>query len=328
MFFFELVLGLILVLWGADLLINSAIALGKKFNLSEIFLGIIVIGFGTSLCELFVSVEAVIKGVSELTLGNIIGSNIANILLVLGISSLFKKYKFPKINNFDNLIHLFVTILFISVSIFSYLSKTWGIIFILLFVIYLSILLKNLNTEVSNETEATEKNNWIFDKIFQKPILFGVPIISTVPVAGPIIFFSFLVTMLGADITVEGAIKVSKFFGISESVIGLTVIAIGTSLPEIAAGYAAIKKNKPNLVVGNIIGSNMYNILLIIGISSLFNNFSYNIKNISSDLVILLLCILIFFFIAFFRVTITKLVSVLLILSYISYLLYLYISNF
>lgn len=318
MFFFELVLGLILVLWGADLLINSAIALGKKFNLSEIFLGIIVIGFGTSLCELFVSVEAVIKGVSELTLGNIIGSNIANILLVLGISSLFKKYKFPKINNFDNLIHLFVTILFISVSIFSYLSKTWGIIFILLFVIYLSILLKNLNTEVSNETEATEKNNWIFDKIFQKPILFGVPII----------FFSFLVTMLGADITVEGAIKVSKFFGISESVIGLTVIAIGTSLPEIAAGYAAIKKNKPNLVVGNIIGSNMYNILLIIGISSLFNNFSYNIKNISSDLVILLLCILIFFFIAFFRVTITKLVSVLLILSYISYLLYLYISNF
>lgn len=318
MFFFELVFGLILVLWGADLLINSAIALGKKFNLSEIFIGIIVIGFGTSLCELFVSIEAVMKGVSELTLGNIIGSNIANILLVLGISSLFKEYKFPKINNFDNLIHLFVTILFIAVSIFSYLSKTWGVIFILLFLIYLSILLKNLNSAVSDEVEATEKNNWIFDKIFHKPILFGVPII----------LFSFLVTILGAGVTVEGAIKVSIFFGISESVIGLTVIAIGTSLPEIAAGYAAIKKNKPNLVVGNIIGSNMYNILLITGISSLFHNFSYNIKNISSDLVILLLCISFFFLMAFFRFTITKLVSVFLILTYCSYLLYLYMSNF
>lgn len=318
MFFLELAFGLILVLWGADLLINSAIALGKKFNLSEIFIGIIVIGFGTSLCELFVSVEAVIKGVSELTLGNIIGSNIANILLVLGISFLFKEYKFPKIKNFDNLIHLFVTILFIGVSIFSYLSKTWGTIFIFLFLIYLSILLKNLNFEVSNEVEATEKNNWIFDKIFYKPILFGVPII----------LFSFLVTMLGADVTVEGAIKVSKFFGISESIIGLTVIAIGTSLPEIAAGYAAIKKNKPNLVVGNIIGSNMYNILLIIGISSLFNNFSYNIKNISSDLVILFLCNLIFFLMAFFRFTITKIVSLFLIFTYFSYLLYLYLANF
>ena len=107
MFFLELLFGLILVLWGADLLINSAISIGKKFNLSEIFIGIIVIGFGTSLCELFVSIEAVIKGVGELTLGNIIGSNIANILLVLGISSFVKAYKFPKINAFDNIIQFY-----------------------------------------------------------------------------------------------------------------------------------------------------------------------------------------------------------------------------
>ena len=318
MFFLELFFGLILVLWGADLLINSAISIGKKFNLSEIFIGIIVIGFGTSLCELFVSIEAVIKGATELTLGNIIGSNIANILLVLGISSFVKAYKFPKINAFDNIIHLVVTIFFIWICIYSYLSKMWGVIFIGIFLIYLSILLKSLNFAQSNNDDNKEKTTWLNNRILGSPILFGVPVI----------FFSFVVTMIGADITVLSAIKISKFFGISESVIGLTVIAIGTSFPEIAAGYAAMKKNRPNLVIGNIIGSNLYNILLIIGISTFFNNFKYNVTNIFNDLIFLLFCISIFFFMAIFRVIINKQISLSLILVYFSYIYFLYNSNF
>ncbi|MBK94072.1 MAG: hypothetical protein CMP33_07855 [Rickettsiales bacterium] len=318
MFFLELFFGLVLVLWGADLLINSAISIGRKFNLSEIFIGIIVIGFGTSLCELFVSIEAVIKGATELTLGNIIGSNIANILLVLGISSFVKAYKFPKINAFDNIIHLVVTIFFILICINSYLSKMWGIIFISFFLIYLSILLKNLNSVQSNDDDNKEKNTWLNNRILTSPILLGVPVI----------FFSFVVTMIGADITVLSAIEISKFFGISESVIGLTVIAIGTSFPEMAAGYAAMKKNRPNLVIGNIIGSNLYNILLIIGISTFFNNFKYNLTNIFNDLIFLLFCISIFFFMAIFRVIINKQISLSLILVYFSYIYFLYNSNF
>tara|TARA_A100001015_G_scaffold317532_1_gene434770 strand:+ start:1459 stop:2415 length:957 start_codon:yes stop_codon:yes gene_type:complete len=318
MFFLELILGLVLVLWGADLLISSAIALGKKYNLSEVFIGIIVIGFGTSLCELFVSIDAVIKGASELSLGNIIGSNVANILLVLGVSSFFKVYKFPKINKLDNIIHLTITIFFVGVCFFSYLTKFWGTIFIVIFLIYLSFLLKSINPQESEDNEVIEKKNWLNEKISKSPVTVGIPVI----------FLSFLITLQGADITVFSAIKISEFFGISESAIGLSVIAIGTSLPEIAAGYAAIKRNKPNLVVGNIIGSNMYNILLIIGISTFFNAFKYDLTNISNDLLFLLFCITVFFVMAFYRVTITKPISIALISVYVSYMIFLYNNNF
>ena len=102
MLLLKLFIGLLIVLWGADLLINSSIALGKKYKISEILIGIVVVGFGTSLSELLVSIDAVLKNAAELSLGNIIGSNIANILLVLGFNGLIKNIKVPKVSNFDN----------------------------------------------------------------------------------------------------------------------------------------------------------------------------------------------------------------------------------
>lgn len=314
----ELIFGLVLVLWGADLLISSAIAIGKKFNLSDFFIGIIVVGFGTSLSELFVSIDAVIKNAGELSLGNVIGSNVANILLVLGFSSLVKNFKVPKVSKTDNLIHVFVSLLFLMVCSVSKITAYWGFLFIFIFICYIIKVFKNSKNNVLLESGDDESNDFFTQKVYKKPVIFGLPIV----------LLSIAITVLGADLTVVKSIEISKIFGISESVIGLTLIAIGTSLPEIAAGIASAKKSKFNLIIGNIVGSNLYNILLIIGSASFFNDFIYNKNVILYDLLFLNVCVLLFTLINLRQLVINKKKSVLLIFIYIFYIIYIYEKTF
>ena len=312
----KLILGLIIVLWGAELLINSAIALGKKYKISELLIGILVIGFGTSLSELIVSIDAVLKDAAELTLGNIIGSNIANILLVIGIAGLARKIKIPNISNLDSFFHLSVTTLLLLVFFFYTLNFITGIIFILIFIIYIFIIIKNMDDMKNDETQNSK--DLVSRKVYESPIIIGIPII----------IFSILLTIYGADLTVNSAIKISLIFGISESVIGLTLVAIGTSLPEIAAGVTAARKMRANLIFGNIIGSNLYNILLILGFSSLFKNFSYDKNNLFSEIIFLIFCTVLFIALTKFKKIVDVKVSIILLLLYLVYIFYIYNKNF
>ena len=312
----KLILGLIIVLWGAELLINSAVALGKKYKISELLIGILVIGFGTSLSELIVSIDAVLKNASELTLGNIIGSNIANILLVLGVAGLAKKIKIPNISNIDSFFHLSVTTFLLFIFFFYNLNHMTGIIFILLFIIYIFVIIKKMGDEKNDETQNSK--DFISRKVFERPIIIGIPII----------IFSILLTIFGADLTVNSAIKISLLFGISEAVIGLTLVAIGTSLPEIAAGITAARKMRANLIFGNIIGSNLYNILLILGFSSLFKNFSYNKDNLSSEVIFLMFCTILFIVLTKLKKIVDVKISIILLLFYLVYIFYIYHKNF
>ena len=312
----KLILGLIIVLWGAELLINSAVALGKKYKISELLIGILVIGFGTSLSELIVSIDAVLKNASELTLGNIIGSNIANILLVIGVAGLAKKIKIPNISNLDSFFHLSVTTLLLFIFFFYDLNYMTGIIFILLFIIYIFVIIKKMGDEKNDETQNSK--DFISRKVFERPIIIGIPII----------IFSISLTIYGADLTVNSAIKISLLFGISEAVIGLTLVAIGTSLPEIAAGITAARKMRANLIFGNIIGSNLYNILLILGFSSLFKNFSYNKNNLSSEIIFLMFCTILFIALTKLKKVVNVNISIILLLFYLVYILYIYHKNF
>ena len=312
----KLILGLIIVLWGAELLINSAVALGKKYKISELLIGILVIGFGTSLSELIVSIDAVLKNASELTLGNIIGSNIANILLVIGVAGLAKKIRIPNISNLDSFFHLSVTTLLLFIFFFYDLNYMTGIIFILLFIIYIFVIIKKMGDEKNDETQNSK--DFISRKVFERPIIIGIPII----------IFSISLTIYGADLTVNSAIKISLLFGISEAVIGLTLVAIGTSLPEMAAGITAARKMRANLIFGNIIGSNLYNILLILGFSSLFKNFSYNKNNLSSEIIFLMFCTILFIALTKLKKVVNVNISIILLLFYLVYILYIYHKNF
>ena len=143
MLVFKLLIGIVLVLYGANLLINTALVLGKKYKISEILIGIVIIGFGTSLSELIVSIDAVFKNAAELSIGNIIGSNIANIFLVLGCAGIAKNLVIPKINKFDNIFHLMISLMFLLIFIYFQLNVFSGLLFITLFFIYLLISFRN-----------------------------------------------------------------------------------------------------------------------------------------------------------------------------------------
>ena len=313
--FVLIILGLILVVKSADYLIASSISLGKKIGLSEMIIGIVIIGFGTSLSELVVSIDAILKNVPELSLGNIIGSNIANILLVLGVAGLFKKLNLSKVNQFDNLYHLLTHILFFCVFFFFQLQEVFGIIFLLVFATYLYLSLTNKN---DSHGDINTENNLVSNLVDKKPIIFGVPII----------LISIILTLAGAELTVNSTIKISNFFGISESFIGLTIIALGTSLPEIATGIMAAKKNKTDLIIGNVIGSNIYNLMLILGCVSIFDSFVYNSDQFFSEVLILLLAILIFLVIVRKKIVFDKKFSFLFLALYILYVFNLYVKNF
>ena len=311
----KLALGITLVLYGTNLLINTATILGKKFNISDFFIGIVVIGFGTSLCELVVSIDAVLKNATELSLGNIIGSNIANIFLVLGFSGLMKKIVIPRIKNFDINFHLFISSIFFLIFLFLKINFLIGIIFIGIFFLY--IFKSFYKSDIDKNTENISLEDRLSILSFDHPIKFGVPII----------FISIALTIYGADLTVINAIEISTLLGVSEAIIGLSIVAVGTSLPEIAAGIAAVKKNKIELIFGNIIGSNLYNILLIVGTSSLLNKFDYNNKNLLIEIWLMFISVIIFSIIIKYFKEINRSFSIVLLILYFIFMTVLYTRN-
>ena len=311
-----LVTGLILLVKGAEILISSAIAIGKNLRISEFFIGLIVVGFGTSLCELVVSIDAVLKGSPDISVGNVIGSNIANILLVTFAAGLTSELKSIKVSKFDLSFHLGTHVIFGLIFVFAFLSTKYGLLFILLFSFYLFRSFKNSD---ANDKDEIILENDFFSKIsFKNPFLYGFPIS----------LFAIGITLFGADITVDSAISISTILDISDSFIGLTIIALGTSLPEIATSVTAAKKGKSNIIVGNIIGSNIYNILLILGFTSLFNSFSYNKDILLDDVYFLSFAAIIFTLFILKRIRIGKKVSLLCFLMYLIYLGNLYLTNF
>ena len=313
---FTLLTGLILLVKGAEILISSAIAMGKKLRISEFFIGLIVVGFGTSLCELVVSIDAVLKGSPDISVGNVIGSNIANILLVTFAAGLTSELKSIKVSKFDLSFHLGAHLIFGLIFVFAFLSTKYGLLFIFLFLFYL---LRSFKNSDSKDKDEIILENDFFSKIsFKNPLLFGLPTS----------LFAIGITLFGADITVDSAISISMILNVSDSFIGLTIIALGTSLPEIATSVTAAKKGKSNIIIGNIIGSNIYNILLILGFTSLFNSFSYNKKILLDDVYFLSLAAIIFTLFIFKRLRIGRKVSFLCFLIYLMYLGNLYLTNF
>ena len=313
---FTLITGLILLVKGAEILISSAIAVGKKLRVSEFFIGLIVVGFGTSLCELVVSIDAVLKGSPDISVGNVIGSNIANILLVTFAAGLTSELKSIKVSKFDLSFHLGTHIIFLLIFVFAFLSTRYGLLFIFLFAFYLFRSFKNSDSKDKDEIIL---ENDFFSKIsFKSPLLYGLPISA----------FAIGITLFGADITVDSAISISMILNVSDSFIGLTIIALGTSLPEIATSITAAKKGKSNIIVGNIIGSNIYNLLLILGFTSLFNSFSYNKNILLDDVYFLNIIAIIFTLFILKRIRIGRKVSFLCFLIYLMYLGNLYLSNF
>jgi cation:H+ antiporter len=275
-------LGFVLLIKGADILVDGSSAIAKKFGLSAFFIGLTIVAFGTSAPELVVSALASLKGSSGISFGNIIGSNISNTLLILGVSAIVaslvvKKTTISKEIPFSLLaaavIGLLVNDILINNGLKNELSRSDGLILILFFAIFIYY-----TFGISREKEGVIEKTVEEMSTRKQPSIW----ISIFMIAGGLAGL-----MLGGKWIVDGAIEFASFFGVSEALIGLTIVAVGTSLPELAASSVAAYKGKSDIAVGNVVGSNIFNLFWVLGISSIIRPIDYD-PALNADIFILL----------------------------------------
>ncbi len=255
-----LVVGFILLIKGADIFVDGASSLAENFKVPKMVIALTIVAFGTSAPELAVSVQAILKGSSEMVIGNVVGSNILNILLILGLSSLFSPMGVK-----DDTVHkeIPLTILFSTLlmavcfdnmfdhKIINVISRTDGLIIILFFAIFIYYLVSVMKNR-DKEKDTKPKYNLMLSIVL---LLLGL---------GGIV--------LGSNFVVENASSIAKILGVSDKMISLTIVAFGTSLPELVTSVQASRKGENDIAIGNIIGSNIFNIGMVIGIPAFFIN--------------------------------------------------------
>ena len=242
-----LIVGFFLITYGASWLTNGSSAVAQRLHISEFIIGMTIVAVGTSLPELTVSVASTISGSADLAIGNIVGSNIFNILFILGICSIISPVSFSRNNlRVDIGVCLSVSILLALMLWGGTLSRIEGLALMLLYIAIISLSIKMGKKEAA---EVEDDTNAILP--WWKSIMF--------------ICVGFAALVFGADLTLDSAVAIARNFGISERIIGITLLAGGTSLPELAASLVALSKGHGALALGNVMGSNIANILLILG---------------------------------------------------------------
>lgn len=244
-----LLIGFIMLIKGADVFVDCSSAIAKRFGIPSIIVGLTIVAMGTSAPEFSVSVQSAIAGMNDMSIANVIGSNMFNLLVVLGLSSVVNKLK---INNYkDVYIMLIVGLIMLICSADGLLNVFDGALLLVIFTFYiLSLIYKAYN---GNQKEETEEK--------QKSLI--TTIVLSILGLGAIIW--------GGDLVVNSASAIAHQLGMSENLVGLTVVAIGTSLPELVTSLVATKKGEVDIAVGNVVGSNIFNMLLILGTSSIIN---------------------------------------------------------
>ena len=275
-----IIIGFALLIKGADLLVIGASKIAKKFNIPEIVIGLTVVAIGTSLPELVVSTTSALTGHSDIALGNIVGSNIANLFLILGVCAIIKPLKFKKETvMFENPFVIVITALLFFLCLNNggvEISRAEGAILLLLcivFILYNVIMAKRGIVKDEPEEEVQQDSEEPSKIGTYKSLLF--------------IVIGILGLKYGGDFVVDNAVAIAQAIGISEKLISLTIVAISTSLPELITSVTATYKGETDMAIGNIVGSQTFNILLILGTSALLSPIKYStIYN--QDLVLLL----------------------------------------
>jgi cation:H+ antiporter len=258
MMYVLLIGGMAVLLASAEVFIRGAVSLAKTLNIPPLVIGMTVVAIGTSAPELMVTMDASLSGAPGLALGNIIGSNIANVLLILGVSCLLSPMRGPDgAHTRDIFVLAGGSLLFVLLVLQGQLAVWSGGI---LFAAFLGFLISTYRTESRDEVAAAEHIKEVEDMGSMDAPMWAVGLSVVGGLAG---------IVWGADLLVEGGVDVARSFGVSEELIGLTVIALGTSLPELAASVVAARQGHSDIAVGNVVGSNLFNILGIAGLAAM-----------------------------------------------------------
>jgi cation:H+ antiporter len=304
--------GLLVIILSANALVTGASSIAKRFNISDLVIGLTIVSIGTSAPEMAVSIISALNGNTDIAVGNILGSNISNILLILGLSAIVYPLVVQKNTQYKEIPLVILSVVLIGIcgnDIFfdkgsvNVLNRIDGIVFLFFFIIFLYY-----TFQIASVDDIPDNQ------------------IKRVPLWKSIVFITLGITGLyfGGNYFVKGAVIIARFLGMSESVIGLTIVAIGTSLPELATSVVAAWKKNPDIAVGNIVGSNITNVFLILGITATIKPLPLsNTTNI--DIAVALLASLLLFLSTFVlnKRKITRLEGVIFISIYIIYLFYL-----
>jgi len=262
-----IIIGFVLLIKGADLLVDGASNIAKKFHIPEIIIGLTIVSIGTSMPELFVSVTSALEGHSDMAIGNIVGSNICNLMLILGLSTVIHPVKFQKETRLIEVpMCLVLTIIFLVIcNTNAQITRIEAGILIGLFVLFIAYtIFMGIKGEQFDKEENNEKSETNAKEI---------PIIKNIIY----IILGIIGLKLGGDFTVDNAVIVAHHFNISEKIISLTILAIGTSLPELVTSVTAAIKGNSDIAIGNIIGSNIFNMLFIMGVTSVIDGVTYSL---------------------------------------------------
>lgn len=263
---FWLILGLVMIIWGADRLVDGASWLARRLGMSDLVVGLTVVALGTSTPELTISVISAFQGSTELAVGNVVGSNIANILLIIGVTALVRPVKVTNNVMTRQMPLMVLSALFLLLygnSVFldgapsNVINRTDGIVLMFLCMLFVIYTVKNARAEVGCDLPEPEVAEPAVDRSAKAALK-----------AVAFIIIGLAALIFGGDKFVDGASGIARDLGLSEGVIGLTIVAIGTSLPELATSVVAAVKGSPGLAVGNVIGSNIFNVSLVLGASA------------------------------------------------------------
>lgn len=265
MIYILLIIGFVFLIKGAGFLVDGASSLAKKLKVSDLVIGLTIVAFGTSAPELFVNLFASLSGTTDIAIGNIVGSNIVNMLLILGLSAVIYPLKVGKGTAWKEIPFSLLAAIMVLIMAndriidglgFNALTKSEGFVLIAFFIIFLYYtfgIAKNINVDYTNSSEPEQAT---------------MPVYSGVGSAWRILV-GLVGLVVGGQWIVNGATSVAASFGLSDALIGLTIVAIGTSLPELATSVVAAYKKNSDIAIGNVVGSNIFNIFWILGLSSI-----------------------------------------------------------
>lgn len=298
-----LALGFFLLVKGADWFVDGASGLARKLGIPQLVIGLTIVAMGTSLPEAAVSISAALRGNAEITIGNIVGSNILNILIILGVTALIATLKVA-----DSTVRYEIPFMIVATFVLLWLGYTggqvtWleGVILWVLFLLYLRYLYMMAKKGKEEEREAEQ--------------------LSTAKIIG-LILAGVVMIAAGSNFAVEGASNLAKALGISQRFIGLTIVALGTSLPELVTSVSAARKHNADIAIGNIVGSNIFNILFIVGTTALITPVTFASGFVVDTLIAAAVGILLFVCVARTR-ELRKKAGIVMLLAYILYFLYL-----
>lgn len=329
---FLIVLGLALLVKGADWFVDGAAGIAGKCHISPLVIGLTVVAFGTSAPELAVSITSAVRGFTDLAVGNVVGSNIANILLILGLSALVRPLIVQKESfKLDFPVLILASVLLIVLGAWNRNIEWWdGLILVALLAAYMTVLLvtalkkqkaekaKRLELPPPPQEEKEEPKGAVRKWFFKMKQKTWFLVILTVVGLGGVVG--------GGTLLVNYAQKLAAYFHVPERIIGLTVVAIGTSLPELVTSVVAARKGETDIAVGNVIGSNVFNILLVAGAASLFHPLRFTLDGNLFDALVAFAAALLLVFIAIVgKKKVGRIAGAVMLLSFIGYYVYLFL---